>query len=180
MGLPYIVVDGVMNPEVLNSTVNRVLAPLRPALSARGGYSIGDKAGELMSRERRRALWTLAGALAIIVVACMGLYAMLSYVISVRRRELAVRMCFGACPWAIRSIILRQTVLCAATGTILSMPAWPALQDVASGGWLGQMTCSPMLAVSVSLACAAGSVLLSLAPATAATKVSPAETLRQG
>ena len=180
MGLPYIVADGTMNPEELIKTANEQLATLRPALRSRGGYSIGARAKELTSRERRRAFWTLAGASAIAITTCIGIYGMLSYAVSVRRRELAVRLCFGASSWAIRRIVLRQTVLCAAVAAVLTVPAWPALQGLAAAGWLGQMTWSPMLAGSISLACMAASVLLSLAPAAAATRVPPAEALKQG
>jgi len=179
LGLPYIVADGAMTPNELEKITDRRLASLRPAFRSREGYSIDARAKELMSRERSRAFWTIAGTWAIAMAACIGLYAMLSYVVSVRRRELAVRICFGASPWAIRRTILSQTFLCAAVATMLCIPVWPFLRGLASAEWLGQMVWSTQLAVYVSVACVVAALLLSLSPAAAATQVPPAEILRQ-
>ena len=178
MGLPYIVVNGTIGPEAMQAVVNRELATLSPPLKARGAFSIGARAQHLMMRERWRERWTIAGAITIALAACIGLFGMLNYAVSVRQRELALRICFGASPWAIRQIVLRQTAICSSVAAALATPAWLVFRAMASENLLGQMKWSPVLAGIVTLSCIAGTLLMSLMPAAVATRIPPANVLK--
>lgn len=180
MGMPYfIITDGSESPRSLQDRTNRQLSTQMPGLAVAYAYSIGDRSRGSLWQERKRGYWALAGALSIALVAYIGLYGALAYYVNTRRRELAVRMCFGASPWAIRKMILRQAARCALVAGIFSALVWPMLAHLSSSAWLGRVSWSPWLAVLISLACISASILTSLLPAAAATRVSPVDVLKE-
>jgi ABC-type antimicrobial peptide transport system permease subunit len=62
-----------------------------------------------------------------LTLAALGLYAVISYSVSRRTREIGVRMALGAAPLTMQSQILRQTMILAAIGLAIGIPvAWMA------------------------------------------------------
>ena len=66
-----------------------------------------------------------AGAL---LLASVGLYAVLAYVVRQRTRELAIRHALGATPSRLRSLVVRQALLLAGMGAV-----WGLLAALAGG-----------------------------------------------
>jgi ABC-type antimicrobial peptide transport system permease subunit len=62
---------------------------------------------------------------------------------------------------------------------IVSLLGWRVLAQLASSEWMGQAAWSWEMVLSVPLACIVASILISLVPANAAAKVSPAEILKE-
>ena len=60
-------------------------------------------------------LMTIFGALAMIL-ACVGIYAVISYSVAQRTREMGIRLALGAAPAAIRGMVLREGMAMAAAG----------------------------------------------------------------
>ncbi len=56
-----------------------------------------------------------------LLLASVGLYATLAYVVRQRRRELAIRQALGASPWRVRMLLLKQALLVAAMGAGLGL-----------------------------------------------------------
>jgi predicted permease len=175
---PYLVVNGSESIRSVREVASRQVATLMPGLGVLDTYSVSDRARASLWQEKERAYFALAGAFVMAVLAFIGLYGALSYYVGTRRRELAVRICFGASPWAIRKMILGRAAWCAVSAVMLSVPAWPMLARLSSSEYLGRVSWSIGHAVLISLACVSVSVFLSLVPAAAAARVSPAEVLK--
>ena len=123
------------------------------------------------------AVFTLMGVLAL-VVAAVGLYSVMSYLVAQRTREIGVRMALGAQARSIVLLVLRNSVSMAAVGVAIGMVIvlWagrfiaPLLFDTSprdTGVLLGGA--ATLLAVSV---------LASAVPALRAKRVNPIEALR--
>ncbi|HEY2164664.1 MAG TPA: ABC transporter permease [Gemmatimonadaceae bacterium] len=123
------------------------------------------------------AVFTLMGVLAL-VVAAVGLYSVMSYLVAQRTREIGVRMALGAQGGSIVLLVLRNSVSMAAVGVAIGLVIvlWagrfiaPLLFDTSprdAGVLLGGA--ATLLAVSV---------LASAVPALRAKRVNPIEALR--
>ena len=64
-----------------------------------------------------------------LILASLGLYAVISYSVSQRTREIGIRMALGAAPLAMQRRILTQTMTLAAIGLAIGLPAaWMACE----------------------------------------------------
>jgi len=80
---------------------------------------------ELAARElsRPRTALTVASVFALmaIILAAIGVYGVLSYDVSQRRRELAVRSVLGASPSEVFSTVIRRSVVLGALGALIGL-----------------------------------------------------------
>ncbi len=173
-----LLVNGSESLQSLQDVAGHKVAALMPGLAVKDTYSVGERARAALWREKERAYFALAGALAMALIAYIGLYGALAYYVNTRRRELAVRICFGALPWTIRKIILARAAQCAMSAALLSLPLWPVLARLSSSDYLGRVSWSTGRAILLSLACISVAAIISLIPAAAATRTSPAEVLK--
>ena len=175
----HLLVNGSESLHSLQDVASHEVATQMPELAVQRAYSVGERARAALWQEKERAYFALAGALAMALIAYIGLYGALAYYVNTRRRELAVRVCFGAPAWAIRKIILTRAAQCAAAAALLSLPLWPVLARLSSNDYLGRVSWSAGRAILLSLACISVAIFISLVPAAAATRTSPAEVLKE-
>jgi len=179
LGMPYaIVARGTPSIRSLENRISSDLAATMPALKAEQGYSIAARIAELRAAESRRGYLALAGAIAIALVAYVGLYAALAFYISTKRRELAVRICFGASSWTIRSIVIRHATVYALLAALISALAWPLLAIFSSRQLVGKTSWSIENAFLVTSVCIVASAMTALISARSATRITPIEMLR--
>jgi putative ABC transport system permease protein len=65
-------------------------------------------------------LMSVFAALAL-TIAAVGIYGILSYTVSRRRREIGIRLALGAEPYAIRRMVVREGLTMAAIGCLLGI-----------------------------------------------------------
>jgi putative ABC transport system permease protein len=118
------------------------------------------------------------GALGL-VLACIGVYAVISYSVAQRVREVGIRLALGASPNIIRALVLREGMTLAAAGVVLGILAALALTRYLSTLLYAVKATDPAVFAAV------GALLLSTAaagcwfPARRATTVDPAIVLRE-
>jgi hypothetical protein len=176
---PHIIVNGTESMHSLEAVVSPFVAAQMPGMKVDSIYSVADRERASLLPEKRRVSFVLTVALVMAVVAYIGLFGVLTYYVNTRRRELAIRICFGATPWAVRKIILARSARSAVLAVLLSVPLWPVLARLSSNDYLGRLSWSSGQAVLIALACVLVSVLVALVPATAAASVSPSEVLKE-
>ena len=112
------------------------------------------------------------------ILAAIGVYGLLAWTVSERRRELAIRLALGAQPGALARLVTAQGLLLALLGVVLGLAvaqfARGLLQDVLfetrPTDVLALTTAAGVLVLAAAAAC--------LAPALKATRVSPTEGLK--
>jgi putative ABC transport system permease protein len=131
----------------------------------------------LQSRTLLTGLVALFGG-ASLVLACLGLYGVVSYSAELRLREFGIRLALGAGAAHVRRIVLNQTAKLALAGAALGLIlAWPVGRAIESLLYAVRTT-DPLswAAAPILLLCVA--LLAGLVPATRAARTDPAVTLR--
>jgi len=173
-----VVVRTAGDPYAALPSLRRAVAELDPDLPLAHPRTMDDHIAHALSRPKfLSALITGFGAIAV-VLAVIGIYGMMSWSVSQRRKELAVRMALGARGDALMQLVLRKalvlTVVGIATGLVAARIATSALTGLLFGV---EATDLATLAITVGVI-----VIVSLAacyvPARRALSVNPVDVLR--
>lgn len=129
---------------------------------------------------RTFTLW-LVGAFGVtaLVLAAIGVYGLMSYVVSQRTREMGIRLALGAQPQWLVGLIVRRGFVLAALGIVFGLLA-SRLSSGVLEGLLFQIAADDVKTLAIAAATMMGAGLLATyLPARRLLKQSPARTLRQ-
>jgi predicted permease len=115
-----------------------------------------------------------------LLLATVGLYGVVAYSVSQRRRELSIRMALGADRGDIRRLIVQQGVLLAVAGVVTGTLGALALSHVLAGLLFGLSPSDPVTFGGISVLLLAVSAVASLLPASRAARTDPMAMFRQG
>jgi len=134
----------------------------------------------LNSLVRDRLIATLSGVFGLLalVLACVGLYGLVSYGVASRTHEIGIRLALGAQPRDVRLMILRESLLLVAVGLAVGLPATLAATRFASAFLFGLSPSDPVSLALAVLALLAVALAAGFIPALRATKISPLIALR--
>jgi macrolide transport system ATP-binding/permease protein len=134
--------------------------------------------GEALSQERLIAtMLGIFGSLAL-VLSTVGIYGLMSYSVSQRRREIGVRMALGARSQDILRLIVSRGLMLTSIGIAIGLAAAIALTRVAGGLLFGISATDPITFAVVSMILAGVALGACFVPARRATKVDPMVALR--
>ena len=137
---------------------------------------------EVYGQSMARASFTLvmlaiAGAMAL-MLGVSGLYGVIAYAVSQRRREIGIRMALGAEPRDIRGLFLRRGFILAGVGMAIGLAGAVGFSRFMQSLLFGVTPLDPIAFTAMPLVLAAAAMLASYLPARRAMAVDPAETLR--
>jgi predicted permease len=173
-----VVVRGVDDPRALIESLRAVVAELDADLPLSDVRTMQSIVGDAMSRTTfTMTLITLAAGIALFLAA-IGIYGVLSYVVSRRRREMAVRIAVGAGRSHVLARVLSHGLRLAVLGLVVGTSAAVALGRglralLSEAGPLDTVTLGT---VALILLLASGAA--SLAPAIRSANTRPADALR--
>lgn len=140
--------------------------------------SIEEQIDESLVRERIVAtLSSLFGVLAI-VLACLGLYGVVSYTATRRTQEIGIRLALGATRTGVRAMVLKETLLLAVAGIAIGVPAALAASRLIASRLFGVSTADPLTIATAGLLMIAMAALAGFVPAHRASKLDPMIALR--
>ena len=117
------------------------------------------------------------GALATLLAA-IGLYGVMAFVVARRRKELGIRLALGAQPGIVIWIVMREVLLLLAIGLAIGIPAAMLLGKYVSNQLYGIQGSDPTVAVWTVLFLAAVTAAAGLIPAHRASRIDPILALR--
>jgi putative ABC transport system permease protein len=173
-----IVVQTALSPSAVVGPVSRAIRSFDPELPIANPRTLDRIASDAMWRPRFSAVLTEAFAVAALLLAALGIYGMMSYTVSQRRGEMALRMALGARQAGVAQIILKRSVFLGGAGVVVGLIVAAAAARAISGLLYGVSSFDVEVFSSVAAALIVVSVLAALWPAYRASRVPLGEVLR--
>jgi predicted permease len=138
--------------------------------------------GEVYDQSMARTSFTLvmlaiAGAMALLLGVC-GLYGVIAYAVSRRRREIGIRLALGAQAGEVRNLFVRRGLALATAGVVIGLGAAAAFSRLMQSLLFGISPLDPITFVAMPVVLAAAALLASFLSTRGALAVDPIETLR--
>jgi ABC-type antimicrobial peptide transport system permease subunit len=115
--------------------------------------------------------------LSVLLLSAFGIYAMTSFAVARRRREIGIRAALGANPRVILASIFRRTALQVGIGIAVGLTIAVGLDRVANGEFMASRRL--ILLPVVSLIMVAVVLVASIGPARRGLRIQPTEALKQ-
>jgi predicted permease len=159
------------------AAVARVLTEINPAITVRfQGFKPMIEATIL--RERLMATLSVFFGLLALLLACIGLYGILSYGVASRTNEIGIRMALGAARRDVFWLILREALWLVVAGVIVGLPVIFAVSRLASTLLFGLTPTDPVSLLFAALLMLAVAMVAGYLPSRRATRVDPLVALR--
>ena len=166
-------------PERLSETVRQALARLDPNVPLINVRTMDEAADRNLAGPRFRTNLLTAVAGAALLLAVVGIYSLLSFLVAQRYREMGVRMALGATSGTVAQLILGQGLRLAVAGIALGLIGAFALGQALGGLIYGIEPLDPVIAAIASTLFVLVSTAASLGPALRAASADPQEILRR-
>jgi predicted permease len=172
----YIKVRGA--PEQAISSIRRLVREDDPRLPILWVRTLDDQVNRSLNTERMlAALSGSFGALALLL-SLVGLYGVMSFVVTRRTREIGIRLALGATRASALRLVLRDAVTMIAAGLALALPCVAALGKLVQSQLFGVTATDPATIAAAAMVLAAGALAAAFIPAWRASNVSPTDALR--
>jgi predicted permease len=140
--------------------------------------TLQDMYGQSLARTSfALVMLAIAGAMAL-VLGIIGIYGVVSYAVSQRRREIGIRLALGAQPRELGRMFLRYALTLACVGAAIGLAAAMALTRLMKSLLFGISPVDPLTFIAVPLVLMLAATLASYLPARRAAAVDPVEALR--
>jgi predicted permease len=173
-----LVVRASLPPSSLASTVRAALLPVVPDLANSGFRNLQELVDRAVSP--RRFVVLLLGGFAgfALLLASLGIYAVISYSVSQRTQEIGIRMALGASSRNVQGQVLRETLVLAAAGMALGAGgSWTLAQGLKSFLY-GVTANDPITFIGMLVVLTAVAVMAGYLPARRASRIDPMVALR--
>ncbi len=176
-GYGWAVLRTVVEPTTLIETVVRELAELEPTLTVDELWTMDYRLGIHRGAERLAAALLAGFAALALVLAAIGIYAVLSQSVAARGREIGVRMTLGATRGDVLRLVLRRGLGLTAAGVALGLILSAAGVRLLASQLYATDPYDPLTWLGLTLLVVLGAVATCLVPAWRAGRVQPAAVL---
>jgi len=158
--------------------VRQAVWSVNPSLPLASVRTMAEIYGQSLARASfTMVMLGIAGAVAL-VLGIIGLYGVISYAVSQRRREIGIRLALGAQQVELRRMFVRSGLVLAGIGVGIGLAAAGGLMRLMTSLLFGISPLDPITFAAVPVVLVAAAVLASYVPARRAAAVDPVEALR--
>jgi putative ABC transport system permease protein len=173
-----VVLRAGVNPLSLAPAVRDAFAAVDPLVPTGATRSMQQVLSHSIAlRSFLMALLSFFAALALLL-ACVGIYGVISYAVAQRTREIGVRVALGAMPGDVLRLVLGEALKLIVLGVVLGVAAALALTKAMASLLYGVSAANPFIFLSTILLLTAVSLAACYVPARRATRVDPIVALR--
>jgi hypothetical protein len=171
----------VRTTEASAGVFNLIRGEVKRLDAAMPVYDVKTLQGQLdetLLTDRLIALLSAGFGLLATLLASIGLYGVMAFIVARRRKEIGIRLALGAEPSGVLWIVMREVLLLLTIGLLVGIPSAIALGQYVSSQLYGIQPNDPWMAVSTAVLLALVSVAAGLIPASRASRIDPMLALR--
>jgi hypothetical protein len=158
--------------------IRRIVAALDPTIPTYDEGPLRQVVHDASARARALALLLATASVVTLLLGAVGLYGVMAYGVSVRRRELGIRMALGARPADISRMVSLHGLRLAGAGIVIGTACALAASQLLRGLLHGVSPTDPVTLSATPAALLAVAFIASWIPASRAAAVQPAEALQ--
>jgi predicted permease len=174
----WIALRSMLPPEQMIHTVRSVVAGIDPRLALDPVQPMADAISAVEAPRRFNTSLIAAFALIALLLAAMGIYAVIAFSVSQRTQEIAVRIALGAQRGNIARLVLGAGAKIAAAGCVLGVLGSLAVSRLLSAFLFGVSATNPVVYTASVFLMLILAILASALPALRAAAADPAQSLR--
>jgi predicted permease len=173
-----LVVRSEGNPTALLPAVRGQIRAMDPDLPVYNVRTMESYLGDSVARNRFALLAFTAFAAVALLLALVGVYSVLSYAVSLRSREIGIRVALGAGTKSIRGMVMRQAAAVAAVGLGVGLASAIGLTRFLGSLLYGVSPTDPFTLGLMAVVLLSTALVASWMPARRAARTDPASVLR--
>jgi predicted permease len=174
-GTFYVKVGGT--PEQAFRSIRTIVGNADPALPITSFRTLDDQIDRSLNTERILAALSGAfGALALLL-SLVGIYGVMSFVVTQRTREIGIRIALGATGASAIRLVLRDAIVMVVAGMAIALPCVAALGRLVESQLFGVTPTDPLSIAQSTLLLATAALGAAFIPAYRASRVNPNEAL---
>jgi len=173
----YYVRTNIASSSVFNVVRNEV-KQLDATMPIYGMKTVEGQLDETLLTDRLVALLSAGFGLLATILASIGLYGVMAFVVARRRKELGIRLALGAQPGVVIWMVMREVLLLLAIGLAVGIPSALLLGRSVSSVLYGVKASDPLMATSTIVLLTLVSAAAGLIPARRASRIDPILALR--
>lgn len=177
-GATFFLVRTAGDPGALTQPIQDALHEVDPDLSLGGARPLVATEARMLVRPRFEALVILVFALAALALSAVGVYAVVSYSVARRVREMGIRMALGAASTDVVALVVRGSLGVAVIGVTLGLAGAVAAGRLARGLVHGVSPTDPVSLGGAAAILLAAAVLAAWLPARRVTRTDPVQAIR--
>ncbi len=171
-------VRSAADPEALAGRLRKVVQRADANLPVTGLKTMRVQIGESLFVERMVAALSAAFGFLATLLAAVGLYGVMSYAVSLRTREIGIRVALGAERRAVLFMVLKEVAILAALGVAIGLPSGYGLGRLVETQLFGLTARDPLTFATATATLLLAALLAGYIPASRATRVDPMVALR--
>jgi predicted permease len=169
----HIALRSSLPPEQLAAAMRREIAAIDPTIPLWGVRPFDELLAQQTAAGRFASAVLTAFGLSALVLAAVGLYGVLAFVVSLRRREIGIRLALGATSSRVLEGVIGQGTALAATGLVVGVLAAFFSTRVIESQLFGVGTRDPVVFVGAAVSLLLVAIAASWVPARRAARVDP-------
>jgi predicted permease len=174
----YVIRSPRVGSTDLLAEVREAVWSVNPNLPLAGVRTLDDLMGESMARTSFSLIMLGIAAAVALILGSIGIYGVISYIVSQRTRELGVRMALGAGAGDVRGMVLKQGLILSGAGVVVGLAAAAGLTRLMEALLFGVDPVDPVTFGTVAVCLTLVALLASYLPAHRASRVDPVVAIR--
>jgi ABC-type antimicrobial peptide transport system permease subunit len=165
-------------PLALAARLRAIVHRIDPTLPVTGLKTMDAQISESLFVERLVAALSAAFGLLATLLAAIGLYGVMSYAVSLRTREIGIRVALGADRRTVLAMVLKEVAVLALVGVAIGLPSGYGLGRLVEAQLFGLTARDPFTFALATVTLLATALLAGYLPARRAMRVQPMAALR--